>query len=278
MTGTGTKDDPYIVDNWADYQTVYGSETYIEWCSTTENKVVDFNEIKPDGFTDSVRFSPYTTFNGWTFKNFFSTKTTAPLHFGSRSGTIEGLTFVNFYWQPKSDTSTGYFLYANTSGDMNFKNCTFSGQIQVADGAKYFTGTTCEFNESSLNIIVSSPKDFIIFGSGVKNSDIVADISAPTVTLCKNSAVNSRFSGKIRSDANVSAGNANSAYNVFNIQSNQPVNYLGKGISVYNSDISTSAQSDEDMKSLGIDFKGCTAEQLRDAQYLYNLRFPIGVG
>ncbi|MDE6665379.1 MAG: hypothetical protein K2K14_04210, partial [Ruminococcus sp.] len=60
-----------------------------------------------------------------------------------------------------------------------------------------------------------------------------------------------------------------SAYNVFNIQSNQPLDYQGKGISIYNSDIATATQSGN--------FIGCTAEQLRNAQYLYDLRFPIGV-
>ncbi|MDE5583711.1 MAG: hypothetical protein K2J08_08400, partial [Ruminococcus sp.] len=93
MTGTGVKDDPYIVDNWADYQAVYKSEVYIEFDDKSPKKEIDFNEIQPEGFTSTVKFSPFTTFNGWTFKNFFSTAKSNAISFGSRSTTLENFTF-----------------------------------------------------------------------------------------------------------------------------------------------------------------------------------------
>lgn len=277
MTGTGTQEDPYIVDSWADYRAVYGSEVYIEWDDENEEKIVDFNEIKPDGFTETVYFSPFTTFNGWTFKNFFSTHPTCAIHFGSRSTTLENFTFLNFYWQPTYSSSDGNFLYSLASGTVELKNCSFSGRIDILKGEKNFSYNKFLFNASSLNIVVNSLGNFIIFKYNVKNSDLMLDITAPTVTIAYGSAVNSRFSGKISSENVVNLCNDRSGYNVYNLESETGLKYLGGGVSVYNSGISASSQTDEEMESLGINFKGCTAEQLKNANYLYNLHFPIGV-
>ncbi|MDE5583604.1 MAG: hypothetical protein K2J08_07860, partial [Ruminococcus sp.] len=211
--------------------------------------------------------------------NFFSTAKSNAISFGSRSTTLENFTFINFYWQPVSSTSgnDGEFIYSS-SGPVIFKNCTFSGQIESIKGKKhFFYSSSLRFNESSLNIIVNSAENFTLFKGDINNSDIIFDITAPTVTIADGSARNSRFSGKISSENTVSLCDDGSGYNVYNIITSSLLSYVSKGISVYNSDISTSSQSDEDMESLGIKFKGCTAEQLKNPTYLYNLRFPIGV-
>ena len=145
-------------------------------------------------------------------------------------------------------------------------NCVISGQIQAPN--KINSVIVGSLYESSLNIIANANDTFMGTRNFI-NSDIVLDISAKSVSLCLSRILNSRISGRIQSDETVSAGSTDSAYNVFNVQSNQPLDYQGKGVSVYNSDISSSVSSES--------FRGCTAEQLRDAQYLYDLRFPIGV-
>lgn len=263
MTGTGIKDDPFIVDNWEEYSSLGSSMLYYaEFDPNAEKKVIDFNEICPEGFAKSVQFARNTNFNGWTLKNLHSTAQYA-IEVGG-SGKISNLILENFYFCPQSANAT--LIYGGSSSPISMTNCIISGQIQSANKiANVIQGS---LYESSLNIIANADVSVQVAANFI-NSEIVVDVSAESVALCSGKIINSRISGKIQSDGNVSAGNEESAYNVFNVQSNQPVDYQGKGISVYNSDISQSVQSEN--------FAGCTAEQLRDAQYLYDLRFPIGV-
>lgn len=73
-TGSGTQTDPYIVDNWDDFLSVcnISSTTYIVW-DDAEDKVVDFNEINPNGFTDTIYLKGFIDFNNWELRNFYST-------------------------------------------------------------------------------------------------------------------------------------------------------------------------------------------------------------
>ena len=264
MTGTGTADDPYIVDNWEEYSSMGSSAViYAEFNPNAENKVIDFNEICPEGFSETVTFTRYTNFNGWTLRNFHSTAEKVVTT--GVGGKIANLNFENFYWCPSSTANT-YLFYDSGSNGVKMTNCIISGQIQAPN--KINSVIVGGLYESSLNIIANANDTFMVARNFI-NSDIVLDISSKSVSLCLSKIINSRISGRIQSDETVSAGSEESAYNVFNIQSNQPFDYQGKGISVYNSDISSSVASES--------FKGCTAEQLRDAKYLYDLRFPIGV-
>lgn len=264
MTGTGTADDPFIVDNWEEYSSIgHDKVTYAEFAPNAENKVIDFNEICPEGFSESVIFTRHTNFNGWTLKNFHSTAQYA-IKTG-HSGKVSNLILENFYFCPQH--KIGKLIDCDAYAG-KFTNCIISGQIQTPNqiGSVIYGS----LYESSLNIIVTADESFNVATEFV-NSEIVLDISSKSVSLCSGKIINSRISGRIQSDETVSTGNEKSAYNVFNVQSNKAIGYSGKGISVYNSDTAPPLATEVET------FKGCTAEQLRDAQYLYDLRFPIGV-
>ena len=57
MTGSGTQTDPYIVDSWAEFESVVpllGDSTYdnhvcVQFNPNATNKVIDMQEIYPDG-------------------------------------------------------------------------------------------------------------------------------------------------------------------------------------------------------------------------------------
>ncbi len=267
MTGTGTKDEPYIVNSWEEYTSITSNTAYVEFDPNAENKVIDFNEIQPEGFSSAVKFKDYTNFNGWTLRNFHSTASTV-ITTGNALN-CSNLIFENFYWCPSAKNAV--LLDSNGSVTRQLTNCIISGEIQSTYSIKRIVPN---LYESSMNI-VANIADSLQVAANIVNSEIIFDISATSVKICETldsspgKVLNSRISGKIQSSENVSAGTPESAYNVFNIQSNQPLDYQGKGISVYNSDITTATQSGN--------FIGCTAEQLRNAQYLYDLRFPIGV-
>lgn len=263
MTGSGTAEAPYIVDNWEEYAGIgYSSVTYVEFAPNVANKVIDFNEICPEGFSKTVEFARYTNFNDWTLKNFHSTAKNA-INTGI-GGKVSNLIFENFYWCPQ--VASGYLVYDDGSYGA-FTNCIISGQIQATKSINRIV--QCIFSESSLNVIANTD-DTISVAKEIVNSEIILDISAKSVSLCSGKIINSRVSGKVQTVETFTAGDTGSAYNVFNVQSDKAIGYSGKGISVYNSDIAPSPETVSDS------FVGCTSEQLRDAQYLYNLRFPIG--
>lgn len=269
MTGTGTQSDPYIVNNWEDFMSINKKNSpYIEWDKNAENKVVDFNEIRPQGYSSTVNMGSHTKYNGWVFRNFYSTASTA-LQFGSAGETISGVTFENFYWQVPASAS--YFLYCE--GNYNYKsvfyNCIFSGRIAVPGSGDFCSEylTRC-----ALNLSISSLSDtFRISYQDIESSDIVLDVAkSANFEMSYYSVKNSRISGKV-SATSVKIGGGSSGYNIISLESDKPLTYTGNAISVYNSDLAEKSSSSSSA------FKACTTEQLKNAEYLYSIGFPIGI-
>lgn len=269
MTGTGTQNDPYIVDNWADFTAINtdSASVYVRWADT-ENKIIDFNDIRPDGFSESINIPGNVDFNGWTLRNFHSTSDNS-LSLSSNT-TTENLILENFY------INSEHLFYGNAL----LKNCIISGMIQASNYFRAFAG--CGLKNCALNIKVNSTNFDLARGGGflspktqIVNSDIILDVVCSgtyAVSLCDRIIENSRISGKIQSNAsNVVLGDSSSMSNVFNLISNKPIKYTGEAISVFNSDISE--KSSDSSKS----FIGVTSEQLKNAEYLYNIGFPIGI-
>lgn len=274
MTGSGVQTDPYIVDNWADFLTIPTTgSVYVEWNKNIENKVIDFNDIQPEGFSKII-FLPYSVnFNGWTLKNLHSTANTALSGIsgskptGAEKSEIKNLTIENFYF-------TGNKAFS----EISFKNCIFSGIINAKGNHIFFY--ECLFLCSSLNAkanILSSGFTLILRTYGgaaeIRNSDIVLDVTANAVIICDSGRLyNSRISGKILS-ASTSKSNITiyADYScVFNLESNLPL-YCStpSTVSIYNSDLATA--------NTAKNFIGVTTEQLKDATYLASIGFPIGV-
>ena len=267
MTGTGTQEDPLIVDNWADFCMIdtNSAEIYVKWADS-ENKVIDFNEINPEGFSETVNFPANVDFNGWTLKNFHSTANYAiKINWGNL---IENLIFENFYI-----TSQTLFY-----GAFLLKNCIFSGVAQPSINVTLFHG--CGLQNSSLNIRTNAETNVTVFSGGgfsspktqITSSDIILDISCKGLKICENSIKNSRISGKIQADtSSITLGNTSNMSNVFNLEPNRPLKYSSSAISVFNSDL---AEKTSDSNK---NFIGVNSEQLKNAEYLYNIGFPIGV-
>lgn len=267
MTGSGIQADPYIVDNWTDFMTIdtNSAEIFVRWADA-ENNMIDFNDIQPEGFSETVNFPAYVDFNGWTLRNFHSTANQAIKI--NRGNSIENLIFENFY-TTSQDLMHGAFL---------LKNCIFSGIAQPAGNVILFGG--CGLQSCSLNIRINIKGNVTILSGGgfsspktqITNSDIILDISCKGLTICENLIKNSRISGKIQADtSSITLGNSSSMSNVFNLESNCPLKYSSSAISIFNSDISEKS-SDSNKNFIGVN-----SEQLKNAEYLYNIGFPIGV-
>lgn len=264
MTGTGTQNDPFIVDNWNDFISIDNvDEVYIKW-KDIENKVIDFNEIKPEGFAETIVLPRYTDFNGWTLKNFFANHDSYVFYGSSSSKNtyIKNLIFENFYLL--NIQRIFYFI--------NLENCIISGILNNNNNShlvSYGNVTNCSFNVRLVTL-----KNFTFLqgqANKIKNSDVILDVSAKTFYLLGGeicNAKNCRFSGEIRSSSGAVQLGGDFA-NVYNFVSNDPLKYTGSGVSVYNSDFSTCSGNEN--------LKPCTSEELKSPEFLYNIGFPIGV-
>lgn len=83
MTGSGTQESPYIVETFAEFDSVrnISATTYVEW----SNAEVDFNEIQPEGYSDRFIINGHITLTNVIWKNFTSRADDA-ISFGTGSG------------------------------------------------------------------------------------------------------------------------------------------------------------------------------------------------
>lgn len=270
MMGSGTQTDPYIVDNWDDFVSVTNASTsaiYVKWADS-DNKVINFNDIKPEGFDSSVYFPANVDFNGWTLKKFSSTAEKA-IQYKDSAGIIENLILEDAYI-----TST-YVFY----GAWEFKKCQVSGRIHSNNLCYIFCAGGLSM--CSVHFIVNIARQFKLLSAGsfisykcwAKTSDIIIDLTTASkeVTISDTYLKNCRVSGRIQmGDAPyIFLGNSYSASNIINVQTSVPLR-CGGYISVFNSEIASS-------DSFNDYFFPCTSEQLESAEYLSSIGFPIGV-
>ncbi|MDE6424607.1 MAG: hypothetical protein K2K89_00460 [Ruminococcus sp.] len=265
MTGLGTENDPFLVDNWEDFSTIDtdSADVYVRWADGG-NKIIDFNDTMPEGFSETVAIPAHVDFNGWTLKNFHSTASSAFMGVSSSNhSNVNNLILEKFYY-------IGQYLLRC----INFQNCIFSG---ICNGASpVIFGYYSNFSCCSANLQMHSDSELTVFlYSTCRNSDTILDISGNRCNIffgSQNKAYNSRFSGKIRinSSSNILVNIGYSS--IFNLDSNQPLACSGvTGISVFNADTAQKTSNSPN------NFVGVTSEQLKNAEYLYSIGFPIGV-
>ena len=176
-------------------------------------------------------------------------------------------------------------------------NCKFYGELNYNNAYLYPTPasfiskntnpaeTDCiKISNSAFNIKVKCNTAFEAFGfKEMEKCRVKADISAPAITLttCEYGVDslplrvnNCHFSGFLNdtsdSPHNVTVGGDFSSFNVYDIESNAPLEYKGGGISVFNSEKATpSAYNDI--------FVGLTTAQLQNDTALLSVGFPCEV-
>lgn len=101
-----------------------------------EDKVIDFAEIQPNGFTETVYLCNNIDFNNWTLKNFYSTAPIAIIMSNLSEqhtySTWQNLNMINFYHGFNGSNIYGVkFISANPDSESfnSMSNCNFSGQI-----------------------------------------------------------------------------------------------------------------------------------------------------
>lgn len=265
MTGTGVQADPYIIMSWNDFKAVLAQQSsaqkYAEFGAD-----IDMNEVAPGGI--SVLTMSKTNIDG---KNHALKNLVANSGFLSitSSNIISNLKILNFI-----NRGTSNFISCANNANIRFKNCVVSGinastaKMISTTGTRY--SSYVEFSAtddggSFVNIDISSggfasgivyATDSYIRLSGEKNSESL-------VWQLNNSYINGVFFGS-------------NFYNCYNsvidaecVDSNFAV--VDCSNLLVNTDKFTGTFSTEE----GV--IKVTAEQMKNAEYLRNSGFPIGV-
>lgn len=262
MIGSGTQTDPFIVDNWTEFAGLANlttTEIYVKWADA-ENKIIDFNDIMPEGFSETIIFPANVDFNGWTLKNLCS----------SASVGIKGITTNQKSNILNLNVENFYFTGGTSFSYLDFENCSFAGQGYST--GSFFFSSQCFFKNCAINIQMYTNAQGCIFNStNCKNSDIIINISGSRVMITKDCFLyNSRLSGTISvtsEPVNISIGYPC----VVNVESNQVFKLIsGAGVSVFNSDLAG-------IFSVSSNLVGVNSEQIKNPEYLASISFPIGV-
>ncbi len=241
-TGTGTQADPYIVDNWDDFLLVcnINTTTYIVW-DDAEDKVVDFNEINPNGYDSTIEIKGNVDFNEWELRNLTSTANYVLKFTGTNTNkpTVKNLKITN-----------AKHVIVGNGGAFIFETYVILENLSISYEFDYGGGTSFAINQSSgtgkyyrigiyaygmvrgnsWSFFTSSPRD-------VRYGRFHCEVQATNCNnICNANLVDCVVSGELTIDndnvTQVLVGASNSTLNVIRIQSNKAIRYNGSGISL----------------------------------------------
>lgn len=261
MQGDGSQANPYIPENWADFVTA--CETSDAYVSVPQGTVYEFNEIAPAGFSGTIEIkAKKIEGNGLIINNLRYNNSNGKFIANSAWGNeIYDINFTNMYF------TNGNFASSGGEYGSSFYHCRFSGEFygnSVFLGTQSFpfresNGKGCSFNLkfAENSVFHSSSKNVSIYNGNVKLS------GESTGQMRTIYAYDSQFTGKMPfSSASFSiADRCIFDMDIENISKSS-------GTSVLNSDRLTGTQSG---------FLTADSQQIRNAEYLRNIGFPIGV-
>lgn len=278
MTGSGTEQDPYIVDNFAEFDTVrnISGTTYIEY----SNDEVDFNDIQPYGYTERFILAGHITMTNVVWKNFTS-RADCAISFG---GTIEGIylecnncKIINAY---QITSASEKYLFVGRSGNAVFNNCEISyrqdvGNAPLNTGLLRVAGGDQTFNACAITIKSYGNKNNtwrLADGGTFEFCNINMDVQANKFDYPLRGFM-CWYSGKI--DINTATSNSKgggSGNIVWDVEITQQITLTSSSLytflSIYNSDKATITATNNNM------LVGVTSAQLKDTSYLHSIGFP----
>ena len=278
ITGSGTEQDPYIVDNFAEFDTVrnISDTTYIEY----SNDEVDFNDIQPEGYTERFILSGHITMTNVIWKNFTS-RADCAISFGTGSGSpdieFNNCKIINAY---QIISSSEQYFFVCLSGDVVFSNCEISyrqdvGNIVSRTGLLRDAGGDQTFHACAITIKSYGNKKNtwrLADGGIFEFCNINLDVQANKFDYPLRGFM-CWYSGKIDINTATSSSNAGGSGNVvWDVEITQPITLtsssLYKFLTIYNSDKATITATNSNM------LVGVTTEQLKNTSYLYSIGFP----
>lgn len=270
ISGSGTEQNPYIVDTWSDFEqvnTLAYTESYVKFASSGSVSLVAMNR---DGY-DGLEIFPHVNGNGFNLKNLYLTGSN-PVVFHQE---VKNLNILNFCYTGDSDS---IFYFKGSA-----KNMKFTGISLNCDDTTVFSfDESCLLWNASLTLISNTPY-FALMKDGNggmtyshMDLSVTANTSAciaksnstPTISHCL-------FTGSITSPTitNVLINSSTFEYNVYDLttSSDTSVSDGGSNIaaaSIFNGDKMTVTAP------IGV-ITSCSSEQMIDSDYLKQHGFAM---
>lgn len=284
MTGSGTQADPFIITTWEELIDT-ASRTTTDFCEW-QGGDVDLNNIKPEGYTNSVVINGIIDFKNATIKNLHTITNNTPIVFAfGTNGYIKNLNLLNCFFTG-SYTSAIQFGQ-NISSNMYLENlrvgafldstgtaqssCTI---IQTSPDVRSYGSTfqKCSFNfrcdtQSKVCLVYGRSQYFYDcqFDFDIKSKDGSGIVPSSDYKACVyHSIIKGRYIGQTEETKNFAGFENHSNIYLFNEGS---YTTTSQGITIYNSDTCTVT---------GTNVKGCTSAQMADTAYLKSIGFAIG--
>lgn len=285
MTGSGTQADPFIITTWEELIDTTSRTTtdFCEW----DGGDIDLNNIKPEGYTNSVVINGIIDFKNATIKNLHTITNNTPIIFAfGTNGYVKNLNLLNCFF-------TGTYSYAiqfgqNISSNMYLENLRVGAFLDLAGNAQ----STCTimttspdsrsyrstFQKCSFNFRSDTQETvYLVYGRNQYFYDCQLDFDIKSKdgyppnqggsdykVKVYHSIIKGRYIGQTEETKNFAGFDNHSNIYLFN-----EGNYTttSQGITIYNSDTCTVT---------GTNVKGCTGAQMADTDYLKSIGFAIG--
>lgn len=264
ITGTGTQADPYIVDTWPDFVAAVGtSGAYVE---VVPGAVWDANDIAPEGMPTVNVNAVHIDGKGLEIKNaridrnFFDCLSTT-----TAGVTVENISLTNFI-------ASSPVIYKRGNYSLYFKNLILSGKQTSGNTIYHYAGNSVYLNSNAdrgcgFFIDYNNENDMYLMsdGNNVSFRDCIFNLNGKVfLGTSSNSfrAENCYIFGEIKE----CHFNGNSSKNILNAYA-EVIAGGGTNVAIINADKCNNVTTGT----------AVTDAQLKDANYLNNINFPIGV-
>ena len=264
MTGSGTENDPYIVETWEEFVSAFNASS--KYITFPDDTILDFNEIQNYSRKLTGRYNTVLG-NGVNFRNIMHE--TGAFISATNKNTFDNMRFTHLYF-----TGDASFIASSYNNDWcYFINCQFAGVFQGNSkfndsGDKLYFGKSLTSVGCGINLKLSEQAVFraSAYSCYCYNCQLTLDCES-SATDRSFDIYNSLIEGNI-GGANRSIWAVNCVLNA-NIETTFTNTNTGK-VSVANAD-----KIGENGTING--FAAVTSEQLKNAEYLSSIGFPIGV-
>lgn len=263
MTGTGTQNDPYIVDIWEDFVTAAGtSGAYVK---VADDTVWDMNSIAPEGITSLSFYCTELDGNNAVIQNlYFNEASEYGVFYVYNS--VHDISFLDFL--SKQDSSHYSHALINLSSGSNIQRVTFSGIVSGTYNHYIFDGVRYErFKNCSLNLKMQ-------LGSG---KVYISDDNRSALGYFENNHIVIDATNAQLYNSDFGIHNDNSLVEIVRAEGYSEILPRSNARStIVRYDKGTEREKNYVFDAAGA-WHEVTSAQLQDAAYLASIGFPIGV-
>lgn len=284
ITGTGTQADPFKPTTWEEFLSV--SDTDSVYIELPEGAVFDMNDYYPEGIAETIPLRGFINGNGAIIKNAacYTADAAFRISLNDTLGQISNLNFQNIRYQPAgSDYRALFQTESTTFRGTAFKLCSFSGIIDNTGSSgngytslfgidAYGTVYRCSFN---IKAIGNSAGTGTRSGVGIAMGMTLYNNWDAKLQYCNIKISGEEYWHGIYLDNTYLTGTGSSRISL--LYGNESViDCEASAITkAYGNQTKILINTDKYSGSIPSGCIGVTTEQLKDAEYLSSLGFPI---